>query len=235
MGSALWTCPVSRKSSFGALRARCSRILLQQRELSAGPDLSPGVLEHPGVPGDCLQLQPRLPTQPAAVRRRRLFAATGRRARQFHPKRGRKQSGGRGTGVWPGADGRRRRQQRGLQASPPVPKWSMPATGDLDRSSANVLRGDRRIASHYARDRKLQRGLALELQLVLQAVVARQPADELKPDPVVEDAADVLACDPRHGGNVALAKSSAGSGCARRRRPARTPPTGRAKRAPPGP
>src|SRR5712671_6038851 len=51
----------------------------------------------------------------------------------------------------------------------------------------------------------LQRALALELGLVFQAIVARQPAHQLVADPVVENAADVLARDPGHGGDVALA------------------------------
>src|SRR5882762_10852478 len=46
--------------------------------------------------------------------------------------------------------------------------------------------------------------LALERGAVLQAVIAGEPADEFPAHPVVEDAADILARDPRHGGEVAL-------------------------------
>src|SRR5688572_14491766 len=51
----------------------------------------------------------------------------------------------------------------------------------------------------------LQLNLALQLFPVLQAVVARQPGDELEPDPFVQDARDVLARDPGHCGDIALA------------------------------
>ena len=51
----------------------------------------------------------------------------------------------------------------------------------------------------------LELDFAFELGPVLQAVVARQPADQLEPDPFVQDAADVLARDPGHRGDVALA------------------------------
>src|SRR4051812_23647502 len=51
----------------------------------------------------------------------------------------------------------------------------------------------------------LDSALALEPLLVLEAVIARQPADQLVANPVVEDAADVLAGDPGHGGDLALA------------------------------
>src|SRR5947208_16174188 len=51
----------------------------------------------------------------------------------------------------------------------------------------------------------LQRALAFELGLVLQAIIARQPADELKTNPVIEDPADVFARDSGHRRHVALA------------------------------
>src|SRR4051812_1318677 len=51
----------------------------------------------------------------------------------------------------------------------------------------------------------LDGALAFQLLLVLEAVIARQPAHQLVADPIVENAADVLAGDARHGGDLALA------------------------------
>src|SRR4029079_16446150 len=50
----------------------------------------------------------------------------------------------------------------------------------------------------------LQLGFDLQLRLVLQAIVAGQPAYQLATLPVVEDAAHVLARDAGHGGEVGL-------------------------------
>src|SRR5215470_2311389 len=50
----------------------------------------------------------------------------------------------------------------------------------------------------------LQLGLAFERGLVLQAIVARKPRYVVLARPFLEYAADVLACDARHGGQIAL-------------------------------
>src|ERR1700730_52349 len=50
----------------------------------------------------------------------------------------------------------------------------------------------------------LQLGFGFQLRLVLEAVVAGKPADQLAALPVVEDAAHILARDAGHGGKVAL-------------------------------
>src|SRR6202051_3347859 len=50
----------------------------------------------------------------------------------------------------------------------------------------------------------LKLGFDLQLRLVFEAIIAGQPADQLAALPVVEDAADILARDAGHGGEVAL-------------------------------
>src|SRR5690349_20749897 len=53
-------------------------------------------------------------------------------------------------------------------------------------------------------ERRLHLRFLLQLRLVLKAIITRQTADQLAPFPVVENAADILARNARHGGDIAL-------------------------------
>ncbi len=55
----------------------------------------------------------------------------------------------------------------------------------------------------------------LEGRLVLDAVVSGEAADQVVAAPFLQDSAEVLACDARHGGEVALAHLVADEGAAR--------------------
>src|ERR1700722_5463001 len=68
-----------------------------------------------------------------------------------------------------------------------------------------VFRKDHAPLLTLLRRMLLQLSFALKLCLVFKAIIAGQPADQLAPFPVVEDAADVFACDAGHGGEVGLA------------------------------
>src|ERR1041385_1417923 len=58
---------------------------------------------------------------------------------------------------------------------------------------------------HRPRAAWLKFDLAFESRLVLQAIVAGEPRDDLGAHPIVHNAADILARDAGHGGKVALA------------------------------
>src|ERR1700685_921675 len=55
-----------------------------------------------------------------------------------------------------------------------------------------------------ARQMSLELGFEFELRIILEAIIARQPAHQLAALPVVEDTADIFARDAGHGGEVAL-------------------------------
>src|SRR4029079_48852 len=59
-------------------------------------------------------------------------------------------------------------------------------------------------AARAEADALSQLRFVLQLRLVLKAIIAGQAADELAPFPIVKNAADILARNARHRGNIAL-------------------------------
>src|SRR5580704_5197553 len=84
-------------------------------------------------------------------------------------------------------------------------------------ASAGIFMAEYRSFKSAARAERslLQLRFVLQLRLVLKAIITGQTADQLAPFPIVKNAADILARDARHGGDIALTDFLANDDAAR--------------------